>query len=252
MHALQLLLIALQAWVITAGPIVPRQAKKITGALGMVQSSLQKLDTAVKGLSASDPNSAVGVLNAAQGAQSALGSATSMIKEAKNLGLIGALGLQQTASGLVEQVQTTLGDLTQKKPVFDQLGVTPVVADALQQQKASSGELGDTLLSKVPALARPIAKKSTGQLTQALDKAIAAFSRPAAAAPKPAAPPVPASPPPKASAPAAPATPAAPAPAPPPKASAPPPAKSSAPATPTAPAPAAPAPAAPSPKASAA
>ncbi|KAL0933930.1 cell wall protein [Colletotrichum truncatum] len=189
MHIFQILLIALQAWAITAAPILAsRQAKTITTALGMVQTSLEKLDTAVKGLSASDPNSAVAVLNGAQGAQSALEKATSMIEGANNLGLIGALGLQQTADGVVGQVQTTLGDLTAKKPVFDQLGVTSVVSDALQQQKAGSGQLSEALLSKVPAIARPIAQQSTGQLTEALDGAIAAFSKPAAkppAAPKP-------------------------------------------------------------------
>ncbi|KAH0432958.1 cell wall serine-threonine-rich galactomannoprotein mp1 [Colletotrichum camelliae] len=176
MYVFQILIVALQAWAITASPIFPRQRDVITGALDMVGGSLQKLDTAVKSLSASDPNTAVAVLNAAQGAQTALGSATSTIDGANNLGLFGALGLQQTATGLVEQVQTTLGDLAQKKPVFDQLGVTPVVRDALQQQKASSGQLGDTLLTKVPAIARPIAQQSTGQLTEAIDGAIAAFS----------------------------------------------------------------------------
>ncbi|OHE91300.1 cell wall protein [Colletotrichum orchidophilum] len=177
MLGLQVLLVALQAWAITAAPLLAaRQADTITTALGMVQTSLEKLDTAVKGISASDPNSVAPVLNAATGSQEALTKATSMIDGASNLGLFGALGLQQTADGLVGQVQTTLGDLSQKKPVFDQLGVSSVVADALQQQKTGSGALGDTLLQKVPAIARPIAQQSTGQLTEALDSAIAVFS----------------------------------------------------------------------------
>ncbi|KAF6835538.1 cell wall serine-threonine-rich galactomannoprotein mp1 [Colletotrichum plurivorum] len=182
MFALRILLVALQAWAIAASPIlIPRQKDTITSALGMVQTSLQKLDTAVKGLSATDPNSITGVLNGAQGAQTSLETATSMIQNADNIGLFGALGLQQTATGVVDQVTTTLGDLTQKKPVFDQLGVTSVVSDALQQQKAGSGALSEALLSKVPALARPIAQQSTGQLTEALDNAIAAFKQPAGA-----------------------------------------------------------------------
>ncbi|GKT49512.1 cell wall mannoprotein 1 [Colletotrichum spaethianum] len=205
MHGSQVLLVALQAWAIAAGPVlVPRQKDVITGALGMVQSSLKQLDTAVNKLSATDANSAVGVLNAAQGAQSMIEKATSQISNADNLGLFGALGLQQTATDLVGQVQTTLGDLEKKKPVFDQLGVTSVVSDALQQQKSGSGQLGDMLLSKVPAIARPIAQKSTGQLTEAIDSAIATFKKPAAA--KPAAPAAPAKPP---AAPAAPAVAAA-------------------------------------------
>ncbi|KAK2049525.1 cell wall protein, partial [Colletotrichum somersetense] len=180
----------LYALAITAGPVlVARQKDVITGAIGMVQSSLAKLDTAVKGLTATDPNSAVGVLNAAQGAQSTLEKAASQISGADNLGLFGALGLQQTATDLVTQVTTTLGDLEKKKPVFDQLGVSSVVADALQQQKSGSGQLQEMLLSKIPAIARPIAQKSTGQLSTAIDSAIATFQKPAAA--KPAAPAVP-------------------------------------------------------------
>ncbi|KXH68103.1 cell wall protein [Colletotrichum salicis] len=177
MLGFQVLLVALQAWAITAAPLlVARQKDTITTALGMVQGSLEKLDTAVKGISASDANSVAPVLTAAQSSQDALVKATSMIDGADSIGLFGALGLQQTADGLVTQVQTTLGDLSQKKPVFDQLGVTSVVKDALMQQKSGSGQLGDTLLSKVPAIARPIAQQSTGALTEALDGAIATFS----------------------------------------------------------------------------
>lgn len=184
MYALQVLLVSLQAWAVVAAPhpkiLVSRQKDTITTALGMVQGSLEGLDTAVKALSVSDPNSVAGVLTAAQASQSALDTATTMIDGADNLGLFAAIGLQGTADGLVTQVQTTLGDLSQKKPVFDQLGVTSVVADSLQQQKAGSTKLGDTLLTKVPAIAKPIAQMSTGQLGEALDSAIAVFNQPAA------------------------------------------------------------------------
>ncbi|EFQ35876.1 cell wall protein [Colletotrichum graminicola] len=187
---------ALQVLAITAGPVlVARQRDVITGAIGMVQGSLQKLDTAIKQLSATDPNTAVGVLNAAQGAQTTLEKAATQISGADDLSLIGALGLQQTAGDLVTQVQTTLGDLEQKKPVFDQLGVSSVVADSLQQQKEGSGQLSEMLLSKIPAIARPIAQKSTGQLDTAIDSAIATFRSPAAAkAVPPAVPAAPAAP----------------------------------------------------------
>ncbi|KAK1590390.1 uncharacterized protein LY79DRAFT_515837 [Colletotrichum navitas] len=200
---------ALHVLAITAGPVlVARQKDVITGAISMVQGSLQNLDTAIKQLSASDPNTAVGVLNAAQGAQTTLQVAATQISGADDLGLVGALGLQQTAGDLVTQVETTLGDLEQKKPVFDQLGVSSVVADSLEQQKAGSGQLGEMLLSKIPAIARPIAKKSTGQLDTAIDSAIATFKMPPAAMPAtPAVPAVPAAP----AAPAVPAAPAAPA-----------------------------------------
>ncbi|KAK1990145.1 hypothetical protein LX36DRAFT_621172, partial [Colletotrichum falcatum] len=191
----RVLAVALQALAISAGPVIVARKGKgdvITGAIGMVMTSLKKLDTAVNSVSATDANSLQGVLTAAQGAQTTLEKAATQIQGADDLGLFQALGLQQTAGDLVTQVQTTLGDLEKKKPVFDQLGVSSVVADQLQAQKTGSNQLQETLLSKLPAIARPIAEKSTGELGTAIDSAIATYKKPPAA--KPATPAVPAAP----------------------------------------------------------
>lgn len=88
----------------------------ITDALGPVLTSLQNLDTAINGLT-TDPQSAVPILGASDAANKALATATSKIEGADKLGLIGALGLQQTATGLTTQVETTVGDLAAKKSV---------------------------------------------------------------------------------------------------------------------------------------
>lgn len=152
-----------------------RQVDAIKDALAPVMSSLKDLDTAINGLT-TDPNTAAPILTSSQAASKALSGAATKIQAADNLGLIGSLGLQQTGTDLATQVTTTIGDLTAKKPVLDMLGVTPIALQALQQQKQDSGGLSDALLSKVPALARPIAGQSTNMISQALDDGIAKLS----------------------------------------------------------------------------
>lgn len=152
-----------------------RQVDAIKEALAPVMTSLKDLDTAINGLT-TDPNTAAPILTSSQAASKALSGAATKINAADDLGLFGSLGLQQTGTDLATQVQTTIGDLTAKKPVLDMLGVTPIALQALQQQKADSGGLSDALLSKVPALARPIAGQSTDMISKALDDGIAALS----------------------------------------------------------------------------
>lgn len=121
-----LLSVLLAATLTTASPLPPsrhspaglvgRADTTITDALGPVMMSLKSLDTAVNGLT-SDPQSAVPILGASDAANKALTTATDTIKGADKLTLIGALGLQSTATGLTTQVQTTVGDLASKKGV---------------------------------------------------------------------------------------------------------------------------------------
>lgn len=152
-----------------------RQVDAIKSALAPVMTSLKDLDTAINGLT-TDPQTAAPILTSSQAASKALSGAATKINAADKLGLIGSLGLQQTGTDLATQVQTTIGDLTAKKPVLDMLGVTPIALQALQQQKTDSGGLSNALLSKVPALARPIAGQSTDMIGKALDDGIAALS----------------------------------------------------------------------------
>lgn len=152
-----------------------RQADAIKSALMPVMKSLTDLDTAIKGLT-TDPNTAAPILSASQSASSTLGDAATKINAADDLGIFGALGLQQTGTDLATMVQTTITDLMAKKPVLDQLGVTSVAVQSLQQQKSASGGLSTALLSKVPAIAKPIAKQSTDKIGKALDDGIAGLS----------------------------------------------------------------------------
>lgn len=58
--------------------------------------------------------------------------------------------------------------------------MTSVAVNALKQQQTASQGLSDALLSKVPAIAKPIAKQSTDKITAAVSDAITKLSAPAA------------------------------------------------------------------------
>ncbi|KAL8288271.1 hypothetical protein RB601_004607 [Gaeumannomyces tritici] len=231
-RALPAVLLWFQAVTAAPSPLERRQASVLKGAISKVMGNLKTLDTAVQGLDGSNLNSAAPLLGAVEGTQKSLAEASATIKGAKSLGLFEAIGMLQPANDLTAQVQKTLGDLTAKKAVFDQLGVSPAVADALKQQKAASGELTTAMFSKLPAIAQGLGGGTADKLNKAVDDAIKAFEAPpAAAAPKPA--PNPASP----AVPASPAAPASSAPAPDPASPAAPdvPAAPASPSTPSAP-----------------
>jgi hypothetical protein len=144
-------------------------------AIGNIQTALGQLDTAVKGLS-SDPNSAAPVLQASQGAGTVIKQATSDITASQTLSLQDALSLQNVANSLTTAVQTTVSDLAGKKAVLDQLGVTSVAVQTLQQQKTDSAALGKAIVSKVPAIGQNIAQQSIDKINTAIDDGIKTLS----------------------------------------------------------------------------
>ncbi|KAH8881669.1 hypothetical protein GQ53DRAFT_701839, partial [Thozetella sp. PMI_491] len=139
-----------------------------------VQTALGTLDTAVKALT-TDPNTATPILTASQGVESTIKQATTDISGTTELSLTDALSLQSTATGLTTAVNTTIADIVSKKATFDQLGVSSIVLQTLQQQKTDSAALGQAIVSKVPAVGQTIAQQSIDQVNAAIDSGIAAF-----------------------------------------------------------------------------
>ncbi|KAL3300165.1 cell wall protein [Colletotrichum asianum] len=179
MHFTNVFVQALIAGTAIAAPaslVSKRQLQTIQGALTSVQDSLGNLDTAVKALSASDPNSAANLLDASNKVQTSLKQGTQQIQGAQELSLTDALTLQQSAGGLTTAVQTAVTDLTNKKPELDKLGATSVAVDQLKQQKAVAGDFSTAVVSKVPAIGQSIAQQSVDQINQSLDGGIQALS----------------------------------------------------------------------------
>lgn len=114
-------------------------------------------------------------MTASNNAQSTINSATSTVNAAQPLSLTDALTLQQSATGLTMSANQTVQALIEKKPVFDQLGVSSVVGQQLVSQKTAADGLGSAIVSKVPAIGQGIAQQSVGQITGSLDQAIAVY-----------------------------------------------------------------------------
>ncbi|KAJ0150095.1 Cell wall mannoprotein 1, partial [Colletotrichum tanaceti] len=153
-----------------------RQLQTIQGALTNVQDSLGQLDTAVKALSASDPNSAANLLDSSNKVQAQLKEGTTQIQGAQELSLTDALTLQQSAGGLTGAVQTVVDDLVSKKPELDKLGATSIAVDQLKSQKAVAGDFSTAVVSKIPAIGQGIAQQSVDQVTTSLDGGIQKLS----------------------------------------------------------------------------
>ncbi|KAH7369440.1 hydrophobic surface binding protein A-domain-containing protein [Plectosphaerella cucumerina] len=179
---MQLSLVFVQA--LMAGSAVA-QLETIQTAITSVQDALGDLTTAVNGLNGADANSAAPILTASTNVQSVLKTATTQVQGADALGLMEALGLQNTAGGLVTAVQGTVSALTAKKADLDQLGVTSIAVKTLQDQQQSSAALSTAIVSKVPAIGKNIAQQSIDQIDTAIKGGITALQAGGAATPAP-------------------------------------------------------------------
>ena len=170
----------------------PQDTKKITGALSMVQKSIDGLDTAVKAVNSSDIAGLAPLATKATAIGPTIQMAMTMINGAGMVGITDALQISNTASGLSDSLNTLSTDLISKKGFIQQAGLSGTVVSLLQQQQGSSMGLVKAVTGKLPALAQPLAQQQTAGITDPLNKVIQAFSQnsttPAAgAAPAPAA-----------------------------------------------------------------
>ncbi|KAK2067289.1 hypothetical protein P8C59_001045 [Phyllachora maydis] len=170
----------LAATALAAPQLLKRDLATLQTAITNIASSLGALDKAIKGITA-DVSSTQPVLEAATAAQKVLSSAATNISASQPLSLSDALSLQTAGKDLTTAVNTTIGDLVAKKPVFDQMGVSSIVLTQLQAQKNASAALTAAIVSKIPAIGQGIANQTISQSTAVIDQAIAAFSAPGSA-----------------------------------------------------------------------
>ncbi|KAJ0159153.1 Cell wall mannoprotein 1 [Colletotrichum tanaceti] len=167
-----------------ATPVEKRQVAILQQAVTDVQGAITKLDTAVKAVG-DDVNSAQPVLAAATELKGVITKSGEAIQGAQPLQLQEALGLQQIASDLQSSATTLVDDIIAKKPNFDKIGVSNVVLQNLQDEKATTTSLASSIVAKVPAIGQGIAQQAVDQITAVLDKAITAYSAGGGAAPPP-------------------------------------------------------------------
>ena len=174
------------AVVLALAATVAADVATINTAITNVQKSLADLDTSVKAFQGAQQAADVQQKSAA--AQQVITQGAQQVQATQPIALTDAIQLQQTAGGLTTQAMTTVMDLINQKPKFDQAGLSPVVLQQLQAQQQGANTLSQAIVSKVPAAVQNLATQMTGQIASSLNMGIQAFGGQAApaAAPKPA------------------------------------------------------------------
>ena len=130
------------------------------------------------------PLGAIGLLQPSTDLQNAITDGTAKIQATDSLNLIDTLKLLPKINELSTATSESLDLLIEKKPLFDQAGVTAIVLDNLKKQQAGSAALQDAISSKLPWYIPQFIKDLAGQgPKQKLQEAVDKFSEPAAAAP---------------------------------------------------------------------
>lgn len=153
-----------------------RTDSDITEAIDQVKAATDDLDLAVAGVTSGDTNALLNVQNMATALGGVITTAIQKVEDSPEVDLIGALGVQGSGSALQDSLVTTTGDLVDKKPIFDEAGVSSVVLTQLQDQKSQSGQLIDAVAEKVPLIAKPFAALQGQMVSDTLDEAIAVYS----------------------------------------------------------------------------
>jgi hypothetical protein len=171
----------------TAGLAAPtsnihaRDAATVMSALNLVTTSVKGLDKAVNALNSSTDAVALGnIATTSQTVSDTVKKAQTMVEGTGPVSLLSAIQVMQSANGLTDALTTTTSDLVKKKPIVDQAGLSPVVAQMLMMQKSASAGFSGAVTDKVPALAKPIAQGSAKKVSDALDGAIKAYTAGAA------------------------------------------------------------------------
>lgn len=168
-----------------------RDLGSIQASLGGVNTALGSLDSAIL-KNPADPKvlfSSINVLDSIQ-------QATASINASQPLGPADTSNLKATTDSLVSNVNVTVTDLINQKPVFDRLNLEKVVLLQVQNIQGAALVLASTLASKVDPTASALALDGISALNAALQRGVAVYSGIAAGATVPPAPAPPPPPPP--------------------------------------------------------
>ncbi|KAK2070427.1 hypothetical protein P8C59_004917 [Phyllachora maydis] len=148
--------------------LIKRDLATIQQVVTDLGTSLNNLDTAVKGFTAGDMPAQMNVISSASSLVSMIQSGTAKIAASSNITLNDAVMLQAQTSGLMTTSNTLITDLTSIKPEAEKAGACEVVQGYTQQ--VSDGIMGllKVVVSKIPEAAQTLAMSATSGLTGSL------------------------------------------------------------------------------------
>lgn len=170
--------------------VMRRDLGSIQASLGGVNTALASLDSAIL-KNPADPKvlfSSINVLDSIQ-------QATASINASQPLGPADTSNLKATTDSLVSNVNLTITDLINQKPLFDRLNLEKVVLLQVQNIQGAALVLASTLASKVDPAASSLALDGISALNAALQRGVTIYAE-SGSTPGPMVSPTPAAPPP--------------------------------------------------------
>ncbi len=152
--------------------VIERSLASITDVLNSVQTSIDGLDTAVKGLT----TDAAPVLAASNKLVGTIGSGTTTVQASAGLALFDALGLLAPVEGLMKHAQTLLVDLKGKKDIVQKNGFCQAIGTQISAINDKGNGLINATVSKVPEAYQGIAKGLAQGFADIFDDAQDTFS----------------------------------------------------------------------------
>ncbi|KAG6361776.1 hypothetical protein INS49_010005 [Diaporthe citri] len=144
-----------------------RDLGSIQASLGGVNTALASLDSAILNDPA-NPKVLFSSINVLESIQ----QATSSINASQPLGPADTSNLKATTDSLVSNVNVTVTDLINQKPLFNRLGLEKVVSLQLQNIQGAALALASTLASKVDPGASSLALEGISALNMALQRGV--------------------------------------------------------------------------------
>ncbi|KAH8776620.1 hypothetical protein F5883DRAFT_699267 [Diaporthe sp. PMI_573] len=148
-----------------------RDLGSIQAALGGVNTALASLDSAILNDAAS-PKVLFSSINVLESIQ----QATASINASQTLGPADTSNLKATTDSLVSNVNVTVTDLINQKPLFDRLNLEKVVLLQVQNIQGAALALASTLASKVDPAASSLALDGISALNAALQRGVAVYA----------------------------------------------------------------------------
>ncbi len=165
--------VALLASGALASTIERRQATVITGAIKEIQASSNKLDAIVKSFSGTNIEP---LKEAGQNLVDTINAGNAKSKGVKELSLAEALTLQAPVTALTEASSTLVDDIKARKPDVEKAGQCKTAQKIISDVDAASNTYIDTVVSKVPVDAAPIAKNLVAKLQEVLSDAKSSYA----------------------------------------------------------------------------
>jgi hypothetical protein len=153
--------------------LTERDAATVTNVLNDVGSGVENLDSAVQSYDGSDYSP---VVDASQALLGTIQDGKTTVDGSENLSLADSLALQGPVEELTDKVHTLADNLKGKKETIQEAGECSTTRELITNINGASQDLIDSVISKVPPAARPIAENLASDLRNILDDLQSAFS----------------------------------------------------------------------------